>query len=272
MSNTFVITSSPSSQAYGNLCRAVLGYNNILVNSSVTPNSTSDPKYPMALAYDFKTNTEYSPIITSGSVVITIVQSAPSLISYFGLFSKNAKTCNLSFMVEVQDYSTGLYTNVGWRGGFENGSPQMLSFTPINSIQQKVTIYFTSKCYIASLAMGEAVVFSRTVSAGYQPARNASIDEVSNFTTDGNNFVQGRRLVNGFQEKAPVNYQEYSFIDEWWRDFMNHALDAKPIFFMANNQTPEYCVYGLQNPKTLTKPSYKNSHQTDIEFDINGWA
>lgn len=272
MSNTFVVSAAPTGgSGSGNLCRAVLGYKNVLTGGSVTPVSV-DPKYPMPLAYDFKTNTEYSPLINSGSVVITAIQSGPSLINYFGLFSKNAKDCNLSFMVEVQDFATGLFVNVGTRGSFENAIPQMLSFAPINSIQQRITIYFDSKCFIASLSMGEAIVLGRTVSVGYQPGRNASLDEVSNFTTDGNNFVQGRRIANGFQEKAPVNYQQYTFIDTWWRGFMNHVLDSKPIFFMANNQLPQYCVYGLQNPKTLTKPSYKNKQHTDIEFDINGWA
>lgn len=271
MPNTFVVSSAPTVSAGGNLCRAVMGYKNILASSSVTAPSV-DPAYPLALSYDFKTNTEYSPLINTGSVVITITQSAPSIINYIGLFSKNAKDCGLSFMVEVQNFSTGTFVNVGTRGSFKNAVPQMLSFDGINSMQQRVTIYFTSKCYIASLALGEAVVFSRTVSVGYQPGRNASLDEVSNFTTEGNNFVQGRRISNGKQEKADVRYQDYSFIDTWWDSFMNHVLDSKPLFFMANNQRPNNCVYGLQNPRTLTKPAYKNWAHTDIELEINGWA
>lgn len=271
MSNTFIVNAAPGSDFYTNLCRAILAYDNILPSSSVTPSSV-DSKYPMVLAYDFKTNTEYSPLITSGSVTINIAQSSPSNINYFGLFSKNAGTCGLSFVVEVMDYTTGLYVNVGSRSSFKNAAPQMLSFNSIFSSAQRITISFTSKCYIASLSLGEAVVFSRTVSSGYQPARNASLDEVSNFTTDGNNFVQGRRLVNGYQEIAPINYQRYDFIDEWYRDFMDHVLDSKPIFFMANNRKPLNCIYGLQNPKTLPKPKYKNWAHTDIELEINGWA
>lgn len=270
MPNTFVVSSTPSSGS-GNFCRSVLGYKNILVSSSLSAASV-DPAYPLALSYDFKTNTEYSPLINSGSVVITITQASPSIISYFGLFSKNAKDCNLSFMVEVMDFSTGLFVNVGTRGSFENAVPQMLSFSGINSIQQKITIYFDSKCYIASLALGEAIVFSRTVSVGFQPGRNASLDEVSNFSTEGNNFVQGRRISNGLQEKGEVRYQEYNFIDTWWKSFMNHVLDSKPLFFMANNQRQNNCVYGLQNPRTLTKPTYKNWAHTDIELELNGWA
>lgn len=270
MPNTFVVSSSPSVGA-NNLCRAILGYRNLFITGNVTGGSP-DPSYPLALAYDYKTNTEYSPSISSGSVVINIYNSSPVDVNYFGIFCKNAQDCGLSFTVEVLNNATGLYETVGTRGSFGNAIPQMIYFDAVSSIAQRITLYFTSKCYIASMSIGEAVVFSRTVSVGYQPGRNASIDEVKNFATDGNNFIQGRRITNGYEEKAPINYQTYSFIDTWWREFMNHVLDSKPIFFMANNQDQNNCIFGLQNPQTLTKPSYKNSHHTDIDFDIRGWA
>lgn len=269
MPNTFVVSSSDSS--IGNLCRAVLGFKNLFITSNVIP-SSEDPIYPVELAYDFKTNTDYSPAISSGSAVINIYNSVASDVSYFGLFSKNARDCELSFTVEVLNSATGLYEEVGSRGSFDNEVPQMIYFDPISSIAQRVTIYFTSKCYITSMSIGEAILFSRTVSTGYQPARNASLDEVSNFSTDGNNFIQGRRISNGFQEKAEVRSQLYSFIDTFWRDYMNHVKDSKPIFFMANNQIQENCVFGIQNPATLTKPAYRNKDKTDIDFEITGWA
>ena len=268
MSNTYVV-SSVSTQ--DNICKSVLGFDNVMIDSLVVA-SSEDDAYPVGLAYDYKTNTEYSPFVQSGYVVIDFTQSNPTEINYFGLFSKNARDCGLSFIFEVKDIVTGNYVEVGARGSFENGSPQMLYFEPILSFTQRLTIYFIRKCYIASLATGKAIVFSRTVSQGYQPARNASIDEVSNFSTDGNNFVQGRRIVNGYQEKAQLNYQNYAQVDTWWRRFMNHVFDSKPIYFMANNQYPLNSVYGLQNPSTLPKPSYKNSDETDLEFEINGWA
>ncbi len=270
MSNTFVVRSAPVVLP-GNRCRAVLGYKNILISSDVVPDSI-DPDYPIALAYDYKTNTEYSPLTSLGTVVISIKQITPTTINYFGLFSKNAEDCGLSFLLEVKDFATSSFVTVGSRGSFGNAIPQMFSFDNIESIEQRLTIYFTDKCYIASISMGEAIVFSRTVSAGYQPGRNASLDEVSNFTTDGNNFVQGRRISNGYQEKASLNFQAYSSIDIWWREFMNHVLDSKPLFFMANNENPLNCIFGLQNPSSLPKPSYKNKQHADIDFDINGWA
>jgi hypothetical protein len=270
MPNVFVVSSAPSSP-YENLCKAILGFKNVLTSSLVSADS-EDEDYPIELCYDFKTNTEFSPEVASGEVVIDIIQPSPSNINYVGIFSKNARDCELSFEVEVKDFETGNFVSVGTRGSFANASPQMISFDSIYSLQQRITINFSSKCYIASISMGEAVVFSRTVSAGYQPGRNSSLDEVSNFTTDGNNFIQGRRISNGYQEKASINYQQYTFVDTWWRDFMNHVLDSKPLFFMANNQDQNNCIFGMQNASNLIKPNYKNSQQTDVEFEINGWA
>jgi sulfur relay (sulfurtransferase) DsrF/TusC family protein len=271
MPNTFVVSSAPSS-GVNNLCRAVLGFRNLFESSNLVSPSSEDSDYPIELAYDYKTNTEYSPSITSGSATITIYQTVPSIVNYFGLFSKNAGDCELSFEVEVLNLDNGLYEEVGSRGSFANEKPQMIQFDDVLSTSQRITLYFTSKCYISALAIGEAVIFSRTVSSGYQPGRNASLDEVMNFSTDGNNFIQGRRITNGFQEKAPINYQPYSEIDEWWSEFMNHVLDSKQIFFMANNQIQTKSFYGLQVVNSLTKPSYKNSTHTDIDFEINGYA
>jgi len=255
-----------------NLCKAVLAFRNLFETSELFI-FEEDPNYPVELAFDFKTNTEFSPIfVPETDAHVELMQSTPSPVNYFGIFSKNAKDCNLSVIVEIQDFETTEYIYVGTLDSFENGVPQMLSFEGINSLEQRITISSSAKCFIASMAIGEAVIFNRTVSVGFQPGRNASLDEVSNFTTEGNNFIQGRRIKNGNQEKAAVNFQSYAFVNSWWREYMNHVLDSKPIFFMANNQTPENCIYGLQNPQSLPKLNYKNSHHTDIEFDINGWA
>jgi len=267
--NTFVVDSE--SLGANNLCRAVLGYRNLFVTGSPTTTS-EDANYPFELAFDYKTNTEYSPFISSGTVTINIYNSEIVSSNYLGVFSKNGGDCGLSILVEVLDPISGDYESVGTLEDFENARPKMLYWKDRGGIAQRLTLTFTSKCYISSLSLGQAIVFGRTVSVGYQPGRNASLDEVSNFTTDGNNFIQGRRIRNSDEEKAPINYQTYGFVDLWWREFMNHVLDSKPVFFMANNQLQHNCIYGLQNPATLTKPSYKNSHHTDIELEIRGWA
>jgi hypothetical protein len=149
--------------------------------------------------------------------------------------------------------------------------PQIVTFDRVLTTRFKVVINFTSKCYIAALYGGEAIVFDRTVSIGYQPARNSSLDDVEAFRTDGNGLTQARRIYNGFQEKASLRYVPYSTVDEFWSSFMNHVLDSKPFFFMANNQNQK-CVFGQQNPSSLIKPSYKNSHHTDIDLEIQGYA
>lgn len=266
---TFVVDSE--TLGANNICRAVLGFRNLLSTESVTLGDP-DPNYPLELAYDFRTNTEYSPAISSGSVQILITNSDLQSVNYFGIFSKNAGDCGLSVTIEILNQLTGLYEIVGTISNFKNAKPEMVYWKDKTTYSQRITLSFTSKCFISTISLGKAIVFSRTVSTGYQPARNASLDEVSNFSTEGNDFVQGRRISNGFQEKAPVNYQTYGFVDLWWTEFMNHVLDSKPLFFMANNQKPENCVFGLQNPQSLTKPSFKNKQHCDLDFEIRGWA
>jgi hypothetical protein len=268
MSNVFVVSTA---QAGVNRCKAILGYKNLFETSALT-GYAQDANYPIELAYDYKTNTEYSPSATSGSVVIVLSQSTANTPNYFGIFSKNANAANLSVQVEVMNIATGLYEIVGTRGSFADGAPQMIYWDGFSSLSQRITIYFDAKVYISAMHIGEAVVFGQTVSVGYQPGQMTSLDSVSNFTTDGNNFVQGRRVTNGNQEKAPINFQRMDWLRTWWPEFMNHALDSKPIFFMANNQNQDYCFYGLQNPSSLTRPDYKSSTFSDLDFEINGWA
>ena len=267
---TFVVGYESSTAS---LCKAVLGYKTIIDDDISTVVTTSeDGAYPIELAYDYKSNTEYSPALTSGEVTITLTQATSSDVSYFGLLSKNAADCELAIEVEVWDLGNEEWVSVGTRSSFANGKPQMIFFDPILSNEQKITLTFTSKCYITSMAMGEAIVFSRTASLGYQPARNASLDEVMNFTTDGNNFIQGRRISNGFEEVANIRYQSYSGVDSWWDSFMNHVLDSKPLFFMGNDKVQANCVYGLQVADQLPKPSYTTAMHTDIKLTIRGFA
>lgn len=269
MSNVYVVSSA---QPRTQICSAILGYQNELSTAVSVYASSEDANYPVNLLFDYKTNTEFSPSATSGSCVVTSMLNYAKPISYVGVFSKNAEQCGLSFVVEVRDLYTNEWIEVGSRGSFADGSPQMIYFDAITSIEQRVTFYFTSKCYIANLNIGGAINFGRTPSTGYQPARNASNDEVSQFYTGGNNFIQARRIFNGNQEKAGINFLTYEFIDTFWKTFMNHVLDSKPLFFMPNSNAQNYCVFGLQNPNTLTKPSYKNSNQCDIDLEINGWS
>jgi len=70
------------------ICSAVLGFRNVINGAAYI--SSEDSAYPFANAFDNKTNTEYSPAITSGTVTIEFTQSSVSPISYFALFSKNA--------------------------------------------------------------------------------------------------------------------------------------------------------------------------------------
>jgi hypothetical protein len=119
----FVLDSDSSATA---LCKAILGFKTLVDdNLSTVTTSSEDPAYPLELAYDYKSNTEYSPSTTSGSVTITITQIIASEVSYFGLLSKNSNDCELEIEVEVFDVVLNDFVNVGTRSGFKNAKPQI---------------------------------------------------------------------------------------------------------------------------------------------------
>lgn len=268
MPSVFVVSSADS--VYAERCRAVLGFRNVMVNSTVTA-SSEDSDYPKELMYDYKSNTEYSPATTSGSAVINIYTSSTP-INYVGVFSKNAGDCELSFKIEVLDITTGSYTDLGTYGSMTNAVPRTISFDTITSTAQRITLYFTSKCYIAAMNVGEAIVFSRAPSLdGYNAGRFQYQDEVSQFRTDGKNFNQGRRIANPNKENGVVRFQLYSEMEVWYEEYINHVLDSKPIFWLPNNQE-NHSVYGLQLPDKLKPLSRKTKTHAEFEFDIDCFA
>ena len=142
----------------------------------------------------------------------------------------------------------------------------------MQSVKQKLTLNFTSQLFIGSINIGEAVIFDRAPSLGFQPGRTASNDKVEQFNTEGNNFIVGRRLNRGFNSKGSFRFIKFKDdIDDWFVEYMNHVLDSKTLYFKWNDQTDE-TIYGVQNPSTLTKPKYVTSFHSDISFDINGHA
>jgi hypothetical protein len=274
--NAFVVSSGAGiSSTEGNECKSVLGFRNIVQNSTYTipyP-MIEDPLYPFSLASDNKTNTEFSLTNTSGTCSIELNQLFPSVLSYFGLFSKNAGDCELSFSLDVQNSQDGTWSTVVERGSFKDGNPQMVTFAPVLSQRQYLNISFTKKPYISSISLGEAVTFTRNTSVGFSPGRNHCIDEVATFETDGNNFIQGRRLRRGNQETGEVSAQVYDWVDTWWAEYMNHVLDSKPIWFMANNQYQTDVIFGNQSPDKVRGSKYKDSVKSEnIAFEIKGWT
>ena len=246
---------------------SILGYKSLLPTSSVS-GANEDPVFPFTNALDYRDNTKYSPNIDSGSVTIVFSQSSSTNVNYFAFAIHNSQDAGLTGTLEV-DSGSG-FEVVYEFSGVSNNKPVLFYFGDKSSAGQRLTLNFTSKLYIGSINIGDAIVFSRPPSLGYQPANTAPLDEVEQFTTEGNNFIVGRRLSRGFQDKGAFRF--LSFEDaSWFEEYQNHVLNSKTLYFKWNNETSQ-ATYGLQNPKNLTKPSYVTSFHFDFSFDISGYA
>ena len=170
----------------------------------------------------------------------------------FAFAIHNSQDAGLSGQLEV-DSGAG-FEIVAEFSGVTSNKPMLYYFGDKQTSTQRLTLNFTSKLYIGSINVGNAIVFQRPPSLGYQQASTAPLDKVEQFTTEGNNFIVGRRLSRGFQDKGTFRFLS---IDEatWFEDYQNHVLDSKTLYFKWNNQKPQ-TTYGLQNPQNLTKPTY----------------
>lgn len=270
-------------QVGSSTCRAVLGYKNALSASiaSGTGVTNQDADFPLSLAFDYSYNTEYSPDVSLSASSVQIVFSPTSLqqIDYFMIISKNAEESELSVTVEAFIPDEGAYVEVAGFGSMSDGVPVMVYFGGdyengyVSALSIRVTLNYTSKPYIMSMMCGKAIVFPRTFSLGFQPASTANMDEVRMFNADeGLNIVSGRRLKRGYHARGSINYVRMSTVKTFWKDFTEHVLDSKPFCLMWNDTAPTDIVYGVQNPDRHTKPTYKTSLFTQIDFDIIGWA
>lgn len=267
MSNTLVVDTSLQVQQQA-ADFSVLGFRTVLPTSTIT-GEAEDPLFPFSNTLDFRDNTKYSPLATSGTVVITFIQAAASDIDYFAFAIHNSQESGLTGQLEV-DSGLG-FEVVAEFASIKSNRPFLKFFGTKTSIQQRLTLTFTSKLFIGTIYIGKSVVFNRTPSLGFQPARFSSLDTVEQFRTDGNNFITGRRETRGFQSKATFRFFNFTDIEDIWVDFSDHVLDSKPVFFKWSN-VKDQVVFGIQPANRLHKPSYVTSNHSDVTFEINGYA
>jgi len=267
MSNHLIVDTSLQTQT-SQADFSIIGYDTVLPTSTVT-GQAEDPLLPFSNALDFRDNTKYSPAAASGSTVIEFTQSNPVTIDYIGFAVHNGATAGLNGTLEV-DTGSGYVLEASF-GSLTDNRPFMKYFGSRTSVKQRLTLNYTSKLFIGSIYIGAAMVLPRTPSLGFQPAQFSPLDKVEQFTTDGNNFIIGRRINKGFQTKARFRFISFSFIESNWEDFADHVLDSKPVYFKWSG-IKDQVTFGLQNPRSLHKPRYATSNHSDISLEINGYA
>lgn len=269
MSSTLVVDTTLQAQQQA-ADFSILGFRSILPTVTTITGEAEDPLFPFSNTLDFRDSTKYSPSATSGSVVITLNQSSIQTIDYFAFAIHNAQDAGLTGQLEV-DSGAG-FVVVAEFASIKNNRPFLKFFGTKNTQRQRLTLNFTSKLFIGSIFLGEAVVFNRTPSLGFQPARFSPLDTVEQFTADaGNNFIIGRRINRGFESKGTFRFVNFDDIELIWEDFANHVLDSKQVFFQWS-QTKDQTVFGIHPPNLLHKPTYVTSFHSDVSFTIRGYA
>lgn len=263
-----IVVDTTAASASASSDSSIIGFDSVLPISTVS-GASADTLNPFSNCLDYRDNTKYSPAASSGTVIITFTQSFAQIIDYFAFAIHNSMDAGLTGTYEIND-GTG-YSVVSEFSNLTNNKPFVKSFDPITTVSQRLTLNFTSKLYIGTIYTGKAVVMDRTPSLGFQPAKYASLDTVEQATTQGNNFIIGRREKKGNQAKATFRFVRFDDLDTWYNDFADHVLDSKPVFFKWS-KIKDQTVYGLQNYKALTKPVYVTSNHADLSLEINGYT
>lgn len=267
MSNILVVDNTGATSG-GELCEnSAILFNTILPISSVS-GAAEDPDYPFANCIDYPDNTKYSPLSESGTVEIQFNQGADQVVNCFAIAIHNAQTAGL--YAKLENWNGADWDLITEFTSLKDDKPFMHVFDDTTTRRQRLTLTFTSKLYIGTIYLGKAEIGLSTPDIGFQPAKFAPLDEVEQFTTEGNNQIMGRRISRGWQARGTFGYVKFDKLDDFYEEYQNWVLDSKPVFFKWSNLRDEV-VFGRQNPDRLTKPTYKTPLHSQIEFEINGY-
>lgn len=267
MANLIVDTSLFAQQQGGDF--SVLGFRSVLPTVTTITGAAEDPLFPFANVLDFSDNTKYSPLAASGTVIIDFAQSSPVDMDYFAFAIHNSQDAGLTGQLEV-DSGAG-FVVVAEFASIKNNRPFLKYFGTKTTQRQRLTLNFTGKLFIGTIFLGVAVVFNRTPSLGFQPGRFSSLDKVEQFTTDGNNFVIGRRIKRGNETKGTFRFVNFDDIEAIWEDVMEHVFESKSLFFKWSN-VKDQTIFGIHPADKLSSPTYVTSHHSDITFTIRGYT
>lgn len=266
LGNVFVLSSDTSET--GGVCKSIIGFRNALTTSTVSGDN-SDPSYPFSSALDYRDNTQYSPAISEGSVVIEFQQSENTELDYIGIAIHNGETAGLTGYLE-------LFVNGVWKV-VSNFVPAADLRTICNTFEltscqrQRLTLNFTSKLYIGSIYLGRSWQFSRMPNQGFTPANSNNIDEVVGFTANTGQFIISRRKQIGYAQSGSFDFISFDDVESEYIEYMNHVKDGKP-FFMKWDVSIDQNIFGQHaTPNSLRAPSYTSANTCTFEFDMVGY-
>lgn len=247
---------------------AILGFRSIIPGATVT-GANEDPDHPFTFCVDYQDDTQYSPNIDSGTVNIEIRRESVETVNYVGIALHNAFQAGLTGSL---DYWDGLqWVPITAFGSLKDNFPLTLPFDDIQAQRFRLNLTFTSKLFIGSIYLGEAIKFPATPSVGFQPPKYNRLDEVKSFQTAGNNFTRSRKIIRNNQAKGAFNFYLFSELEQWWLEYLDHIYDSRPVYFRWSNVVNDP-IYGRQNINQPPRISYVNSFNARLDFEFNGYA
>lgn len=266
LSNVFVL--GGDSSASNEICNSILGFRSVIPTSTIT-GANESATYPFANALDYRDNTQYSPSITSGTVVIEFRQGASVELDYLGIAIHNGRTANLRGSLELQ-------INGVWE--------VVATFTPIGDLRticeyfetrtsqrQRLKLNFDSQLFIGTIYLGKSWQFSRMPNEGFTPANSNNIDEVVSFQANTGQFIISRRKEIGYAQSGDFDFIDFEKINTEYIDYMNHVKDGKP-FFMKWDTSLNQNVFGQHSsPNNLQAPSYTTANTSTFSFSMVGY-
>lgn len=277
MSQVFALPSS-SEVISGSQEFATIGFRSILREASISGPSGAetpeDPNHPFSFCTDFSDDTQFSPNIESGSVTIEVRTDEIETVDYIGIAIHNGQDAELSG--ELQRYNGTGYETINSFGSLRNNFPYTIPFaSQFTSTRWRIVLNFTSKLYIGAIFLGESIRFGKTPSLGLSPPRFNRLDRSLSYTTEGNNFTRGRIIERGNQCEGEFRFYAFEEMDEWYLDYMTHAILARPVFFRWSSLVNDP-IYGRQNLSSSGNPMptirYDSALHCRLSFDFRGYA
>jgi len=268
--NTLVLSEA---QQIDTSCAAAIGFRSVLINSTFT-GQEENPLHPFTNCLDFRDNTQYSPLATSGSVVIEFNQLSPTDIDYIGIGIHNGTTAGLSGKLEV--FILNGWVEVSQFAPIGDNRTMMALFDPVSTSRQRITLNFTSQLFIGNIYIGKAWVFDKTPSLGFTPGHTNSLDILESFNSETNQFMMGRVIKRGFGQKGQFDFINWSEGDNSFElqyvDYMNHVKSGKAVFMKWNKRLQQNFFGRAANPNSLQPPTYSSNTTGTFYFDFKGFA
>lgn len=270
-SNVFVFDNSAENAAIDS-CEAIIGWRSVLPVSTVSgDNEKSD--FPFSNCLDFRDNTQYSPNLESGTVVIEFNQTTASPIDYLGIGIHNGGAALLTGQLEVE--VNGVFQVVSIFTALGDNRTIVEYFEAATSSRQRLTLNFSNPLFIGNIYLGKAWVFDKTPSLGFTPASTNSLDQLEGFVSETNQFVMGRTVERGFGQKGQFNFMawqgdQYS-LNSIYREYMFHVKAGKAVFMKWNKDLNQNFFGRASNPNSLQAPAYDGNNHGTFYFDYRGF-